>query len=139
MPRRIADVLRQGEVHQLPPNATVFEATRLMKAKSCGAVAVVHGRRLEGIFTERDLVNRVVAVGLDPVRTALGKVMTRNPDSVRAGTSVADALRLMEDGGYRHLPVVEGGRLVGMVSRRDFFGAEKAQLEHERLLWEHVG
>jgi CBS domain-containing protein len=65
--------------------------------------------------------------------------MTRNPNSVRAGTSVADALRLMEDGGYRHLPVVEGGRLVGMVSRRDFFGAEKAQLEHERLLWEHVG
>jgi CBS domain-containing protein len=139
MSRRIANVVREGEVHQLPSNATVFEAACLMKAKSCGAVAIARAGRLEGIFTERDLVNRVVAGGLDPARTRLDKVMTRDPDSVRADTPVAQALRLMEDGGYRHLPVVEGGRLVGMVSRRDFFGEEKAQLEHERALWEQVG
>ena len=139
MSRRIANVVGQGEVHRLSPSATVFEAACLMKVRSCGAVAIATGRRLEGIFTERDLVNRVVAEGLDPARTRLDKVMTRDPDCVGADSSVAEALRMMEDGGYRHLPVVEGGRLVGMVSRRDFFGEEKAQLEHERVLWEQVG
>jgi CBS domain-containing protein len=139
MSRRIANVVRQGELHQLPPSATVFAAACLMKAKSCGAVAIARSGRLEGIFTERDLVNRVVAGGLDPAHTSLDKVMTRDPDCVRADSSVAEALRMMEDGGYRHLPVVEGGRLVGMVSRRDFFGEEKAQIEHERVLWESVG
>jgi len=139
MLRRIAEVVRHHEVHRLPPSATAFDAARLMKAKVCGAVMITRRGRLEGIFTERDLVNRVVAVGLDPARTKLAKVMTHHPDTVRPDTYAAEALRMMEDGHYRHLPVIISGRVIGMVSRRDFFGEEKAQLEHERTLWEHVG
>jgi CBS domain-containing protein len=139
MVRRIADVVRHHGVHRLPPTASVFEAACLMKAKACGAVVVTSRGRLEGIFTERDLVNRVVASGLDPARTKLAKVMTHHPDSVGPDTYVAEALRMMEDGHYRHLPVTSSGRVVGLVSRRDFLGEEKAQLEHERTLWEHVG
>jgi CBS domain-containing protein len=139
MLRRIAEVVRLHEVHRLPPSATAVDAARLMKAKSCGAVMITRRGRLEGIFTERDLVNRVVALGLDPARTKLAKVMTQHPDTVRPDTLAAEALRMMEDCHYRHLPVIDSGRVIGMVSRRDFFGEEKAQLEHERTLWEHVG
>jgi CBS domain-containing protein len=138
MLRRIADMVRSGEVYRLPPSATVVEAAREMKAKACGAVIVMKHGRLEGIFTERDLVNRVVARELDPAQTKLAEVMTRNPDSIRPDACTMDGLRMMEDGGYRHLPVIKGGQVVGVVSRRDFFGEEKAQLDHERTLWESV-
>ncbi|MEA2780213.1 MAG: hypothetical protein QOK29_1757 [Rhodospirillaceae bacterium] len=139
MLRKIADAIQHQEVHHLPPEATVFEAARLMKAKACGAVVVTSGGRLEGIFTERDLVNRVVAAELDPARTRLAEVMTHRPDHVQPDTYALEALRMMEDGGYRHLPVMSRGRVIGVVSRRDFAGHEKAQLDHERSLWEHVG
>jgi CBS domain-containing protein len=98
----------------------------------------MNGSRLEGIFTERDLVNRVVAAELNPAHTKLANVMTAHPDSVRADSPALDALRMMEDGGYRHLPVMNGRRVVAVVSRRDFYGEEKARLDREREFWEHI-
>ena len=65
--------------------------------------------------------------------------MTGKPDSVTPAATALEALRMMADGGYRHLPVVEQGRVIGVVSRRDFFGAEKAQLDQETALWERMG
>ena len=137
--RRVADVIRQHEVHHLPATATVLEAARLMKGKACGAVVIMNKGHLEGIFTERDLVNRVVVAGRDPAKTKLGEVMTRGPDIIGPDAYTLEALRMMEDGGYRHLPVVNRQVVIGVVSRRDFFGEEKAQLDRERVLWEQVG
>jgi len=134
----IPDVVRDQELLQLPATATVREAARQMRTRRVGAVLVVSGDRLEGIFTERDMVNRVVAEGLDPDQAQLAEVMTANPDTIGPNDQALEALRRMQDGGYRHLPVVENGRLVGIVSRRDFGGDEKARLDSETKLWERV-
>lgn len=93
---------------------------------------------MTGIFTERDLINRVVACDRDPKITPLAEVMTKDPNTISPKATALEALRLMEDGGYRHLPVVAGNRLVGIISRRDFFGSEKAQLESESGLWQRL-
>jgi len=79
-------------------------------------------------------VKRVAAEKRDPAKTRLSDVMTSEPQTVEPGTLAIDALRAMHDGGFRHLPVVEGGHIVGIVSRRDFFGQEETLVEDE----EHV-
>ncbi len=137
--RNILDLVRGQEVVRLTGGATVREAARLMQARNVGSVLVMEKERLAGIFTERDLVQRVVAAGRDPEDTRLAAVMTAKPDTVAPDTTALDALRLMHDGGYRHLPVVEGERVLGVVSRRDFLGAEKARLEDEIAVWEQIG
>ena len=93
---------------------------------------------LTGIFTGRDLV-RAVAEGRDPAAIPLEAAMTAHPDTISCEASAIDALRLMNDGGYRHLPVVDGGRVVGIVSRGDFKGLELDRLEDETSLWERSG
>lgn len=137
--RNILDLVRGQEVVRLTGGATVREAARLMQARNVGSVLVMEKERLAGIFTERDIVQRVVAAGRDPEDTRLAAVMTAKPDTVAPDTTALDALRLMHDGGYRHLPVVEGERVLGVVSRRDFLGAEKARLEDEIAVWEQIG
>ena len=80
---------------------------------------VVEGERLVGIFTERDALWRVAAAPLDPATTPVSAVMTRDPDTLPAEAPVADALRLMDECGFWHLPVTSGGEVVGVVSIRD--------------------
>jgi CBS domain-containing protein len=136
--RKIRDVIRRDEIYQLSQQDTVRNAADLMKARKCGSVLVTAGDALIGIFTERDVVFRVVAEGRDPQATKLGEVMTANPVTVGPQEPAISALRLMEDSGFRHLPVVEDGRILGVVSRRDFAGEDKARLEDERRIWEKV-
>ena len=136
--RRIRDVIRRDEIYQLSQQDTVRGAADLMKARKCGSVLITAGDALVGIFTERDVVFRVVAEGRDPAKTKLGEVMTANPITVGPQEPAISALRLMEDSGFRHLPVVEDGRILGVVSRRDFAGEDKARLEDERRIWEKV-
>jgi CBS domain-containing protein len=94
--------------------------------------------RLLGIFTGRDAV-RVLAEAKDPVQTALRDVMTRDPDTLPPGKTAIDALRLMQDGGFRHVPVVtETRELVGVVSRHDFRGLEQDRLDEETGYWERI-
>ena len=81
---------------------------------------------------------RVVAEGRDFDETTVAEVMTPDPDTIGSDTMAIEALRLMQDGGYRHLPVVDDGRVLGVVSRRDFYGAEKARLDDETALWERI-
>ena len=138
MRRKIAEVIRGRDPIGLPPDANVREASRLMREHNVGSVLVTTEGRLLGIFTERDLVCRVVADDLNPDETALEAVMTANPDTIRPDSPAIDGLRRMEDGGFRHLPVVSGGRVVAVVSRRDFFGDEKARLEEETRIWERI-
>jgi CBS domain-containing protein len=139
MLRKIKDVMQDREVAELPPTSTVQKAARLMlQTKQCATLVVSRGQ-LKGIVTEQDIVRRVVAVGLDPATTILSEVMTNGPDTIGTDELVIKGLRMMEDGGYRHLPVVRGGRILGIVSRSDFPGDEKAELEVERHYWEAVG
>jgi CBS domain-containing protein len=98
---------------------TVLEAALLMKAQDKGALLVVEGSRLIGIFTERDALFRVIAAGRDPAGTTLSEVMTPQPQTISPGEPFVNALRIMHKRGFRHLPVVEHGRPLGVVSARD--------------------
>ena len=100
-------------------SATVLEAALLMKAQGKGALLVVDGTRLIGIFTERDALLRVIAARLDPSTTRLADVMTAHPQTMSPDEPFLKALRLMHSRGYRHVPVVDHGRPIGVVSARD--------------------
>lgn len=132
MPTRpIREIVLKRKLVSVAPGATVREAARLMAAERIGALAVVDGERLSGIFTERDAVFRVLAGGLDPDATRLSQVMTPDPITVGVDRPLNHALHMMYDGGFRHVPVVEGPRLVGVVSARDALGPEITQFEAE--------
>jgi CBS domain-containing protein len=138
-PRIVRDIIEEGrDLLELPAGASVRDAAQAMRDWDVGAVLVTENGRLAGIFTERDLVNRVIACDRDPESTPLSEVMTRDPDTISPKAAALEALRLMEDGGYRHVPVVAEGRLVGIVSGRDFLGSEKDRLEMETGLWERL-
>jgi CBS domain-containing protein len=113
------------------PRQSVHSAAVAMAEHRCGSIAVVDHDRLVGIFTERDLLSRVVAKGLDPKKTHLGEVMTRGPSTIAAEADVADAIRMMDEGSFRYLPVMEGERLIGMISARDLPYAEIGRLARE--------
>ena len=98
---------------------TVLEAAHQMKAHGKGALLVVEGSKLIGIFTERDALFRVIAAGRDPATTALADVMTPQPQTIHPDEPFLNAMRIMHRGGFRHLPVAEHGRPLGMVSARD--------------------
>ena len=137
--RHMADMVRDRNPITAPPNATVAEASRQMRDRRVGAVLVVDtGARLVGIFTGRDAVARVLAESRDPARTELRAVMTAEPVTLAPGKTAIEALRLMQDGGFRHVPVVDKGRVVGIVSRGDFRGLEQARLDEETGLWERI-
>lgn len=99
----------------LHPEQTAGDAARLMREKSVGCVLVCENRRLIGIFTERDLLRRVVGAGR-ALSTSIVACMTPDPVTVHPKDSIAAAIRQMEDGGYRHLPVVNDGKPVGVLS-----------------------
>ncbi len=102
-----------------PKTTTVLDAALLMKRSGKGALLVVDGSKLVGIFTERDALFRVIASSLDPRTTRLGDVMTPQPQTIHPDEPFVRALRVMHEGGFRHLPVVEHGRPLGIVSARD--------------------
>jgi CBS domain-containing protein len=107
------------------------DAAERMRERQIGAVLVVDGPRLVGIVTERDVVFRVVAAGLDPSATVLDEIMTPVPQTLSPDDTAADGLERMRTGRYRHLPVVEHDRIVGMVSIRDLHEAVRSALEEE--------
>jgi CBS domain-containing protein len=109
---------------------TALEAATLMAKANIGAVIILDGKgQLIGIVTERDLTRRVLAKGLDPTKATLAVIMTKNPDTLSPDDSAVDALELMQARNYRHLPIVDGGKCVGMVSVRDLYAAAKQSLE----------
>ncbi len=122
--RKVRDVIVRKEVIQLPADATVRSASRLMAEQGIGAVLVMKGEEIRGIFSERDALKRVLAENLDPDTTTLADVMTREMVTLDPDAFAVDALRLMSQVGIRHLPIVDQGRVVGMISLRDFIGAE---------------
>ncbi|UEM21543.1 CBS domain-containing protein [Skermanella mucosa] len=133
MPKRklVPDVVREQEVISFKPDDMVGAAVKAMAERRVGAVLVMEGNGLKGIFTERDLVTRVVAQDLDPNTTPLHHVMTAGPDTLPPDAMAIEALDLMRRHNYRHLPVLRDGAVVGIVSIRDLYAAVHAQLEQE--------
>ena len=118
--RTVFQSMSRRHVVSVGPQATVHEAACIMTSANCGSVVVVEpGGPLLGILTERDLMTRVLAKGLDPARTPVSGVMTRHPQCVGPETKVADAVLIMIERGFRHLPVVAGDRILGVFSARD--------------------
>src|SRR6516162_6860578 len=137
--RTLLDIVRNRNPATLPPSATVRDACRCMRDRRIGAVLVTEGdHRLLGIFRGRDAVHRVLAEGKSAARTKLAEVMTRDPDTLPPGRTAIEALRLMEGGRYRHVPIVDGSKVVGIVSRFDFSGIELDRLDEETGLWERI-
>ena len=131
MSRTIRTILKDQEPLTAPATMTVGEAARLMKQGKFGAVMVVENGSLVGIFTERDALFRVVAEGHDAQIIQLANVMTRDPRTIHPDRALVDALHLMHAGGFRHVPVVEDGRPIGMVSARDALGEELENFIYE--------
>ena len=138
MPRTIRMIIAEQEVVIAAADTTVLDAAQLMKQRKVGAVMVVEAGRLVGIFTERDALFRVVADGREAKHTQLSEVMTRSPQSLHPDKSFGDALHMMHAGGFRHVPVVEDGKPVGMISARDALGPELEDFVYEMLRQEQV-
>lgn len=128
--RSVSEVIAGHRIVSLPAAAGVREAAVRMSKEHVASVVVTDAQaHVVGIFTERDLTSRVVADGLDPEKTTLENVMSPAPLTIEPGATVAEALRKMHLNGLRHLPVMVGDQVVGVVSMRDFIGAEVASVE----------
>jgi CBS domain-containing protein len=135
----LKDIMREGFIFAVQRRAPVSEAAHVMETNNVGIVAVLEGERLVGVFSERDVVRRVVNRGLDPLRTCVGDVMTRN---LVVGTPEDDyqsAMRKIDQANIRHLPIVEGDRMVSMLSIRDLMRVDLARMSEEiRYLHEYL-
>jgi CBS domain-containing protein len=117
----IATLLQQksGALFTIPDTVNVAEAVQAMITNRVGSVLVMNGPRLAGIFTERDVLRRVVGAGLNPSATAVAKVMTAEVMTITPATTVQQVMDLFTDKRIRHLPVVENGQLLGLISIGD--------------------
>ena len=136
--RTIRTIIEGQELITTSGTTSVTEAAQVMRAANVGAIMVVDGERLVGVFTERDALFRVVAQGMDTRATTMAEVMTRNPQTITPDCHFSQALQMMHDGGFRHVPVVENDRVVGMVSARDALGPELEGFVYELLRQEQV-
>jgi CBS domain-containing protein len=128
---RVKSVMERKKLLVAPPGTTVAKAARLMAKKNVGAVMVVAEKKLVGIFTERDAVFRVIAAGRDPEATTIGEVMTPDPVTVEPGEIFGRVLLAMHEQGFRHMPVVENGEPVGIVSSRSALDPEMEEFTAE--------
>lgn len=136
--RRLSDVVGNAKPLTLSTHETVQEACRSMRRRKCGYVLVVdRNGRLSGIFTGRDAV-RVIAEGKDAASIRLSSAMTKRPMTLTSECRAIEALRVMNDGGFRHLPVVENDSILGVVTRGDFTGIEVDRLDEEEHLKECI-
>jgi CBS domain-containing protein len=132
----VRDLMNRKKLVVAAPTCDVARAARMMVAKRVGAIVVVDEGRLVGIFTERDALFRIVAKKRDPAKTLLEEVMTPEPKTIGPGESFGVALLLMNENGFRHLPVTEKGVVVGIVSSRAALDPklEEFRCEQERRI-----
>lgn len=136
--QRIRSVMEQKKLVTAAPTATVNEAAKLMAKRNVGAVMIVEEGRLVGIFTERDAVFRVIARGRDAHTTPLADVMTRTPQTVDPDKTFGYALLVMHENGFRHLPVIENGRPIGIISSRNALDPELEEFVAEAQRRKHI-
>jgi CBS domain-containing protein len=134
--KKLRDIMRPGFLFTVQPDDTVSDAVRIMSANNVGIVSVLDGGALVGVFSERDVVRRIVDRRRDPVLTRVHDVMTRDIVVADADDDCESAMRLMDQANIRHLPVVSGGRLLSMLSIRDLLRVDLAdkseQISHLR-------
>src|SRR5579864_9782710 len=127
----LRDLLKDRKTYSVEATRSVLEAARFMMEHNVGALPVLRNGELAGIISERDIMNRVVAVGRTPGTTAVSEVMTPNPRAVAIDETVEECLFIMREFGFRHLPVVDGKDLKGVVSLRDVLMHQSAELQRE--------
>jgi len=127
----VYDLVRDRRVYSIEADKTVLEAARFMMEHHIGALPVLRNGELAGIFSERDIMNRVVALGRMPGTTKVSEVMTANPKSVSVDETIENCLFLMREFGFRHLPILDGKELKGLVSSRDILLRYVAQKESD--------
>jgi len=127
----LRELVKDRRVYSVDASRTVLEAARYMMENNVGAVPVLRNGDLTGILSERDIMNRVVAVGRTPGTTAVSEVMTANPRAVAADESLEECLFIMREFGFRHLPIVDGKELKGLVSLRDLLMHQAAEIERQ--------
>jgi CBS domain-containing protein len=135
----VRSVMQRRKALKAVPETLVSKAAKLMAAKNVGAIMVVEDDRLVGIFTERDVVFRVVARGLDAHATRLADVMTRAPHTVDPDKPFGYALLVMQEKGFRHLPVIQDGKPIGIVSSRSAMDPELEEFVSEAHRRKHFG
>lgn len=127
--KTLRDLIKDRRLYSVESTRSVLEAARYMMEHNIGALPVLRDGALAGILSERDIMNRVVAVGRTPGTTAVSEVMTANPRAVPADESIEECLFIMREFGFRHLPIVEGKELKGLVSLRDVLLHHAAEIE----------
>jgi len=137
--RPVRTIIEGQEPIMAGAETSVAAAARIMKEHRVGAILVTREGRLAGIFTERDALFRVIGEGRDPAATRVAEVMTPNPRSLAPDRPFGHALHLMHEGGFRHVPVVEDGRPLGVVSARDALGSELRQFIADLETRNHIG
>jgi len=125
----LRELIKDQKVYSVESSRTVLEAARFMMEHNIGALPVLRNGELVGILSERDIMNRVVAVGRTPGTTAVSEVMTANPRAVHADETIEECLFIMREFGFRHLPIVDGKELKGLVSLRDVLMHQAAEIE----------
>ena len=137
--KKVRDIMRYGFLFTVQRHATVAEAVRVMATHNVGIVTVLDGDKLVGVFSERDVVRRVVNAGLDPARTPVGDVMTTDLVVADADEDYQSAMRKMDQANIRHLLVVSEGRILSMISIRDLMRVEiQDKGEEIRYLHEYL-
>lgn len=127
----LRDLVKDRKLYSVEGTRTVLDAARFMMEHNIGALPVMRNGQLAGILSERDIMNRVVAVGRTPGTTAVSEVMTANPRAVSADESVEECLFIMKEFGFRHLPIVDGNELKGLVSLRDILMHQAAEMDRQ--------
>ena len=127
----LREIVKDRKVYSIDAGRSVLEAARYMMENNVGALPVLRGGELAGIFSERDIMNRVVAAGRTPGTTSVAEVMTANPRAVPLDETVEECLFIMREFGFRHLPIVDGKEVKGLVSLRDILMRRAAELERE--------
>lgn len=133
----VRKIMRRQKLLTAKPEAFVAKVAQRMAARNVGAILVIEGERLVGIFTERDLLVRVIAAGLEPRTTRLAEVMTPAPATITADRPLGYALVVMYRGGFRHLPVTEDGKPVGIVSARSALDPDLEEFTSETSRRKH--
>ncbi len=129
--KTLKEIMREGFIFAVQQTAPVSVAARVMETHNVGIVAVLEGSRLVGVFSERDVVRRVVNRGRDPETTPVEAVMTREIVVAAADDDYQSAMRKIDHANIRHLPIVEGDRLVSMLSIRDLMRVDMARMSEE--------